>query len=939
MLQQVLDALEGNRTFRRKVEHIETLNARQAEYGEVKGLPLSIQKYLQDSRIQLYQHQVDATQLIREGENVLITTPTASGKTLAFNLPIMETLSQDEEATALYIYPAKALANDQLSVLKHLESSCGLDFKPNIYDGDTPKNIRPWIKENSRLILTNPYMLHLILGWHHQWSRFYRNLKYVVIDEAHHYRGVFGSNVAFLIRRLRRICNHYGSYPQFILSSATLANPQEFSRNLVGKTFQEVNHDTSPSGKKHFILYNPFAKWGDLSTHQETKNLFQLMVLNDLQTLCFTVSRKMAEIIAMWTKKELNETRPDMVNRITAYRSGYLAEERRKIEKGLKTGNLVGVTCTNALELGVDLGSLDGVIISGYPGTMISTWQQAGRAGRAENESLVVMVAFENALDQYLMKHPEFLFHKSHENAVIDLQNRRIVNGHLLCAIKELPLTVDDFERYFEADYDTLEEIRQMGLVQETGQGLTYVGRKDPAMEISLDQISSDHFRVFHNKRLMETMDRQHAYSEAHEGAVLINQGETYIVDQFNLKKRTINVKKMDVDYHTQALRNVEVTIEKELNNRKIGNFSVSFGEVKVTQDFYKYKEMIYGKTLATHELDLPPLKYHTRGLWFTVPGMVADALENIFTKKDAYAGSLHGAEHALISMFPLLVLCDRFDIGGLSTNYHPQTGKATIFIYDAYEGGIGLAEKAVEVMEKLVEVTRDMVKSCQCRKGCPTCIYSPKCGNDNKPLHKSGTIFLLESIMKMMEGETMDFPTHLAMDHPEISSPPLKTSMVGAEGYHEFENPQNLAQKGESFYLNGNYPEALSCFQKALQMDESLLSAWKYQGMIEQQQDHQLKALKSLKRALQIDPNNPETIYYLAISLYKTGNHKQCRDLAEKLTRLRGDWDDAWCVLGMARQALGEGEKAIQAYNKALEINPLNEEARDSLKELLEDE
>lgn len=403
MLKNVLETLEGNRAFSRKVEHIETLNQRKAQYGEVKNLPLPIQKYLQDSHIKLYQHQVEATDLIRDGENVLITTPTASGKTLAFNLPIVETLSKDNEATALYIYPAKALANDQLNVLKHLESSCELDFKPNIYDGDTPKNIRPWIKENSRLILTNPYMLHLILGWHHQWSRFYRNLQYVVIDEAHHYRGVFGSNVAFLMRRLRRICNHYGSYPQFILSSATLANPDEFSRNLVGLDFLEVKKDTSPSGKKHFVLYNPFAKWGDLSTHQETKNLFQLMVLNDLQTLCFTVSRKMAEIIAMWTKKELNETNPKLVNRVTAYRSGYLAEERRKIEKGLKTGNLIGVTCTNALELGLDIGSLDSVIISGYPGTMISTWQQAGRAGRAENESLVVMVAFENALDQYLM--------------------------------------------------------------------------------------------------------------------------------------------------------------------------------------------------------------------------------------------------------------------------------------------------------------------------------------------------------------------------------------------------------------------------------------------------------------------------------------------------------------------------------------------------------
>jgi len=937
MLQKVINNLEKNPTFKRKVEHIETLNERKAQYGHVKDLPESIQKYLLDSHIKLYKHQVEATQLIREGENVLITTPTASGKTLAFNLAIIENLSKDEDATALYIYPAKALANDQLNVLKHMESSCNLDFEPNIYDGDTPKNIRPWIKENSRLILTNPYMLHLILGWHHQWSRFYKNLKYVVIDEAHHYRGVFGSNVAFLIRRLRRICSHYGSYPQFILSSATLANPEEFSRNLVGKTFQEVNQDTSPSGRKHFVLYNPFAKWGDLSTHQETKNLFQLMVLNDLQTLCFTISRKMAEIIAMWTKRELNETRPDLVDRITAYRSGYLAEERRKIEKGLKTGNLVGVTCTNALELGVDIGSLDCVIISGYPGTMISTWQQAGRAGRAENESLVVMVAFENALDQYLMKHPEFLFHKSHENAVIDLQNKKITRGHLLCAIKELPLTVDDFEKYFEADFDALEAIRREKMIKEALTGLTFIGLKDPAREINLDQISSDNFKVFHNKHVMETMDRQHAYSEAHEGAVLINQGETYIVDKFNLDKRRINVKKMDVDYHTQALRNVDVSIEKEISTRKTGKFSVSFGEVKVTQDFYKYKQMLYGKTLSTHELDLPPLRYHTRGLWFTIPGVVADSLENIIPKKDAYAGSLHGAEHALISMFPLLVLCDRFDIGGLSTNYHPQTGKATIFIYDAYEGGIGLAEKAVEVMEKLVEVTRDMVKSCQCRKGCPTCIYSPKCGNDNKPLHKKGTIFILEAMMKMMKGESMDLPGDIILNHVESARKSLKPGMVGAEGYQEFENPQSLTKKGESFYINGNLEEALECFQKALKMDENNHSALKYKGMILETKDEHQEALKSFKKALQIRKDDPETLYYLAVSLYNIGSYQESRDTADKLIKIRADWDDAWTILAMSLQALGDKEGAMDAYGKALDIDPLNEDAADNLKELLD--
>ena len=937
MLKNVLDTLEGNRIFRRKVEHIETLNPRRAEYGEVKDLPESIQKYLKDSQIKLYKHQVRATELIRNGENILITTPTASGKTLAFNLPIMETMARDEEATAIYIYPAKALANDQLNVIKHLESSCNLKINPNIYDGDTPRNIRPWIKENSRLILTNPYMLHLIMGWHHQWARFYRNLKYVVIDEAHHYRGVFGSNVAFLIRRLRRICNHYGSYPQFILSSATLANPDEFSRNLVGTSFQEISEDTSPSGKKHFILYNPYARWGDLSTHQETSNLFQLMVLNDLQTLCFTISRKMAELIAMWAKRELNEHNPQLVNRITAYRSGYLASERRKIENGLKTGNLVGVTCTNALELGMDIGSLDGVIISGYPGTMISTWQQAGRAGRGENESMVVMVAFENALDQYLMKHPEFLFHKSHENAVIDLHNKKITHGHLLCATKELPLTVDDFEKYFDADFDALEDLRQQGLLKETGAGLLYTGRQEPAMNISLDQISSDNFKVFHDKHLMETMDRQHAYSEAHEGAVLINQGETYTVDSFNLAKRTINVKKMDVDYHTQALKNVDVSIVKELDKREIGNFTVSFGEVKVTQDFYKYKAMIYGKTLSTHNLDLPPLKYHTRGLWFTIPGMVADSLENIFTKKDSFAGSLHGAEHALISMFPLLVLCDRFDIGGLSTNYHPETGKATIFIYDAYEGGIGLAEKAVEVMEKLVEVTRDMVKSCQCRKGCPTCIYSPKCGNDNKPLHKNGTIFLLEAILKMMNGETMDLSNDSGIELIPNSTGPFKSPAMGSDAYQEFENPENLNRKGESFYLNGNLKEAEKCFQKVLEMDENNISALKYQGIIKVKHEKPEKALEFFEKVLLIQDDDPETLYYQAVCFNKAQNYVESKNVLMELLKARPDWDDAWSVLGIALHALGDKEKAIEAYQKALELDPLNHDAAGNLRDLLD--
>ncbi|MCK9151819.1 DEAD/DEAH box helicase [Methanobacterium alcaliphilum] len=342
MVKKVLNKLQSNIQFRDKIEHLEIIPSHDAQYGQLGNLPSNIENYLQKENIKLYKHQCEASEYLRDGKNILITTPTASGKTLAFNLPILENLSQNKSSTALYIYPAKALANDQLKILKTLEKELKIDIKPNIYDGDTPKDKRPWIRENSRIILTNPYELHLILSWHVQWAKFYRNLEYIVIDEAHQYRGVFGSNVALLIRRLRRICNYYGSDPQFILSSATLANPLEFGNKLVGLNFKLISEDASPRGKKYFVLYNPYKQNGELSTHQETKNLLLFLILSNLQTLCFTTSRKMAELIATWTRKALNESKPEMVDKITAYRAGYLPQDRRKIEKGLKDGDLRG---------------------------------------------------------------------------------------------------------------------------------------------------------------------------------------------------------------------------------------------------------------------------------------------------------------------------------------------------------------------------------------------------------------------------------------------------------------------------------------------------------------------------------------------------------------------------------------------------------------------
>lgn len=918
MIKEVLNKLKTQDPFKDKVEHVEVIEPREAVYGEVKGLPENLVKYLQKRNIKLYKHQCRAVELLREDKNVLITTPTSSGKTLAFNLPIMEKLHEDRKATALYIYPAKALANDQLKVLRDFDEYN--EVNPNIYDGDTEKDLRPWIRDNSRIILTNPYMLHMILGWHYKWANFYSNLKFVVIDEAHKYRGVFGSNVALLVRRLRHICKFYGSDPQFILSSATLANPEEFSEKLTGKKFELVNEDTSPSGRKYFVLYNPYIKWGNLSTHQETKNIFQLFVKNRLQTLCFTISRKMAEVITMWSRKELDETRPDLAGKITAYRAGYSPEERRKIENGLKNGDLIGVTCTNALELGINIGSLDSVLISGYPGTMISTWQQAGRAGRGVKESMVVMIAFGNALDQYLMKHPRFLFDKTHENAVIDLQNEKIMYSHLLCAVKEVPTTEEDLNEFFGVDGKFFKKLEGKGMVQRTDEGWIYVGRDDPAVKLSLEEVSSDSFKVLYKNHVLEEMDRSHAYSEAHEGAVLIHQGETYLVDSFDIKRHIISVKKIDVDYNTQAMKDTDIEIISEAKSRRIGNFKVSFGDLMVTQNFFKYKQMLYGKTLAVKKLDLPPIKYRTKGLWFTINREVKEEIETMFSNKESYAGSLHGTEHALISLFPLMVLCDRFDIGGLSTPYHPDTGEATIFIYDAYEGGIGLTEKAMEVIEDLVDVAHEMVSSCKCEEGCPLCIYSPKCGNDNKPLHKKGTIYLLNYLRSQMQmSKTRGSKTR-------IKSTPLPSrGSVGAEAYKEFESPQSIVEQGKKFYSNGNVEAALECFQKALKMDNKILEALNYKGIILELQDHRKEAISTYIEALKLEPENPKTLYLLAVSQFNDENYTSAEEAMSNLLRVKSGDEEELYLMGLLKELKDDYAGAMKYYNEVLKINPDN--------------
>ena len=485
----LLRLLATNPLYRNRVVHIETNGPVPPGYGNpATPLPATLDSYIRQRGIRLYAHQCDAIDRIRAGKNVIITTPTASGKTLAFNIPVFERLERNPAARALYLYPTKALSNDQLGTVEEMAQFTGIPARAAIYDGDTPQSKRAAIRENSRIILSNPHELHHVLSWHAKWRPLFSGLGFVVIDEAHRYRGVFGSHIALLIRRLVRLCRHYGSHPQFILSTATLANPVEFAARLTGQSCDLVSEDGSPRGRNHFVLYNPFYDGiGERSTHQETKDLLVSCVKENLQTLCFTSSRKMAELVTIWAREDARRSSTRLAESIAAYRAGYLPEERRAIERRLKDGGLKGVVSTNALELGIDIGSLDAVIISGYPGTMMSARQQAGRAGRKGGESLAFLVAQANPLDQYFMNHPYQFFSRSHEHAIVDEENPYIVSGHLLCAAAEMPLREDTDREFFGESFSLLvQELESSDLLRRTSRGWVYSGRGRAADAVQL---------------------------------------------------------------------------------------------------------------------------------------------------------------------------------------------------------------------------------------------------------------------------------------------------------------------------------------------------------------------------------------------------------------------------------------------------------------------
>jgi DEAD/DEAH box helicase domain-containing protein len=692
---------------------------------------------------QLYEHQADAWSAAQRNEHVIVTTGTASGKTLAFNLPVLDAIVREPKNRALYLYPTKALAQDQA---RALAAHAVPKLRPAIYDGDTEAERRWQIRKWANAILTNPDMLHVgVLPHHDRWGDVLANLRYVIVDEAHVYRGVFGSHVANVLRRLRRLACAYGSEPQFLLASATIANPGELAQSLLGLAVTVVGDDAAPRAERAIVLWNPPLLDEELgqraSALGDGAKLLADLVSRGLRTLCFAKSRKAAELIHRFAIDRLGREYRD---RLSPYRAGYTAAQRREIERRLVAGDLLGVSATDALELGIDVGLLDAVISVGFPGTVASLRQQWGRAGR-RGRGLALLVASEDALDQYFMREPEALLGRRVEAAILDHANPRVLDGHVLSAAFEGPLG--------DADRDTLgdEALERAPLLPElkrTPKGFVWAGRDYPAARIALRSASPDAFTVIDAETgsLLGLVERERACSTVHEGAIYLHLGESYRVRLLDLETRTALVDPFAGDYYTQAKKETTTAIEEPLRVERRLGLELSFGRVSVSEQVvgYQRRSTRDGSTLDLTVLDLPETTFETEAVWYVPEPEQLEGLDRM----PLLLSTLHAAEHSLIALLPLWAMCDRWDIGGLSTNLHFQTGRPTVFVYDGHPGGVGIAERGFEAFEGWVEDTAKMLAGCPCDHGCPSCVQSPKCGNLNELLDKAGALELLRRLL-----------------------------------------------------------------------------------------------------------------------------------------------------------------------------------------------
>lgn len=780
--------LRGARGYAGQIAHVESLPSRPARYAEpARPLPLPLSGALASRGItRLYAHQAAALDAARAGDHVGIVTATASGKTLCYQLPALEAILADPAARALFLFPTKALAADQLRALNDLLAAlAGAESEVSLMaatlDGDTPRSSRDQLRARAQIVLSNPDMLHrTVLPDHRRWAVLIARLRYVVLDEAHIYRGVFGTHAALIMRRLRRLCAYYGSAPQFICCSATSANPQQHLAALVGAPVTVIDDDGAPQGARTFVMWNPplldrsserrgmsparslTGEGGQRrSTNVETAHLLALLVGAGIKTLAFTRTRRGAELVLRYTREALENNgamntgarpthrTPEHAEKesdgqqVAAYRAGYTVDDRRRLEQAFLNGELRGLVSTNALELGVDIGGVDAVVMGGFPGTIASCWQQAGRAGRAQGRSLAVLVAQDDPLDQFYMRHAAEFFARSHEHARVALDNPYILSDQLRCAAAELPLHDAD-EMWFGTTFAALRDwlMRHGELAPLPDGRAAYAGDARPCTSVNIRNADGEPVELVDSEsgRRIEQIAATRAPFEAFPGAVYMHQGDTFLVTE--LMPRRAVARRTQLEYYTQTIDETEIAIKQVRQQRQVGPASLHLGVVEVTRRVvgYRRKQHYSEAVLSEHDLALPPQTFRTIAVWWTVPESVCRRVEQ---ECDDALDALHAMEHATIGLLPLFAQCDRADIGGLSIGMHPDTGAATIFVYDGVPGGAGIAQVGYEQAEQWWQQTWRLLSDCPCLDGCPACIQSPKCGNANQHLSKTGAAAL----------------------------------------------------------------------------------------------------------------------------------------------------------------------------------------------------
>ena len=737
-------------------ETVATLAPRDATLVGMPDLQPELAKALHGmGASRLYSHQLEAYERVRLGENVVVATATASGKSLCYKIPAFENALESAANRALFLYPTKALAQDQLGKISGLKLR---GVHAATYDGDTPQALRSDIRRKSNILLTNPDMLNIgVLPNHEAWADFLKNLKIIAVDEAHVLRGVFGSHVAAVLRRLRRAAMLHGGDPQFVLTSATIANPQELAESLTGLPFALVDEDGASSGERRVVFRNPplldKEKGERRSLLTEGALVFADLVSRGVKTIAFARTRKASELIYRYAADRLG---PDGAKKISPYRAGYTVRERRDIETRLFQGDLLGVVSTSALELGVDVGALDAVVCCGYPGSVASIWQQWGRAGRGQDPALAVYIAGRDSLDQYLFENPDRVLGRRVEAARVTMENPYILGPHLLAAAHEAPLDADDEEYFGPAYRSVAKEMMEARGLAASGGRLIYAGSNSPARDISLRSASSKTVMIADGDgQLIGTAEAGRAPSELHPGATYLHRGNAYEIEELDFAASRAVARRVPNRYYTKPRVETDVEVLEEIESRELPNgATLSWGRVRTTDTVTNFKKVQVAdeREIGVYPLDLPDVTLETQAFWITLPPLPKNARPSF----ESFGGALHAGEHGMIGLLPLFAMCDRADIGGVSTPTHRQNRLPTIFVYDGYPGGVGISRRGYDAFESLARDTVGVITRCPCERGCPACIQSPKCGNWNEPLSKDGAVSLLRYLL----GQTSRYPT-----------------------------------------------------------------------------------------------------------------------------------------------------------------------------------